>query len=207
MKGKATDSPTSCAEQRIEVRSKTMNNIQRNRPSVNEEGLNKHCEAGGNSRKMVPSGRVELPTCGLGNRRSIHTELRGRHLLVKIIKSSEFSNPREIAVYDAPILVDKKHAHSRDSQKIIRLCVPIDNNTGSSPTYIYPIITSRLHQSNCFASNFTKQKHHWGNHVLRLSISGSSVCICYLVTNTYYPNLPAQYYTLTFRSSPSSPLR
>ena len=27
---------------------------------------------------IVPSGRFELPTCGLGNRRSIHTELRGR---------------------------------------------------------------------------------------------------------------------------------
>ena len=27
---------------------------------------------------IVPSGRFELPTCGLGNRRSVHTELRGR---------------------------------------------------------------------------------------------------------------------------------
>ena len=27
---------------------------------------------------IVPSGRFELPTCGLGNRRSVHTELRGQ---------------------------------------------------------------------------------------------------------------------------------
>ena len=44
--------------------------------------------------RPVPSGRFELPTCGLGNRRSIHTELRGRDNCKLGIENGEFGTGR-----------------------------------------------------------------------------------------------------------------
>ena len=76
----------------------------------------------------VPSGRVDLPTCGLGNRRSIHTELRGR------LMNTKYENGRfQQTSHQTPVHLSRS--------------VPFRNTVGRTAAYIVINFTSRPRRS------------------------------------------------------------